>query len=78
MNFLVIILHIRYQLIMFNDIIKSIESLNRRNQFENDRSMFNLEDIFRLMELEFQNVQNHIKGSDISTSKYFTEFIQNL
>ncbi|XP_060862398.1 uncharacterized protein LOC132939319 isoform X2 [Metopolophium dirhodum] len=42
-------------------------SSNRRNQFENDRNMINLEDIFRLMELEFQNVKNYNKGSDIST-----------
>jgi len=62
---------------MFNDIIKSIDSSNRRNQFENDRNMINLEDIFRLMELEFQNVINFNKGSDISTSKYFMELIQN-
>ncbi|KAL4121709.1 hypothetical protein QTP88_014170 [Uroleucon formosanum] len=42
------------------------DSFNRRNLFENDRNMFNLEDIFRLMELEFHNIQNHIEGSDIS------------
>lgn len=62
---------------MFNDIIKFIDSFNRRNLFENDRNMFNLEDIFRLMELEFHNIQNHIEGSDISISKYVKEFIQN-
>ncbi|XP_025199809.1 uncharacterized protein LOC112597803 [Melanaphis sacchari] len=42
------------------------DSFNRRNQFENDRNTFNLEDIFRLMELEFQNFQNHINESGIS------------
>jgi len=57
---------------MFNGIIKSIDSSNRRNQFENDRNMFNFEDMFRLVEFEFEN---HIKGLDISTSKYFMEFI---
>ncbi|XP_022167779.1 uncharacterized protein LOC111031946 [Myzus persicae] len=42
------------------------DSFNRRNQFENDRNVFNLEDIFRLMELEFQNFQNNMI-SDVST-----------
>uniref|UniRef100_A0A2S2NH38 Uncharacterized protein n=1 Tax=Schizaphis graminum TaxID=13262 RepID=A0A2S2NH38_SCHGA len=42
------------------------DSFNRRNHYDNDRNMFNLEDIFRLMELEFQNLQNHINESEIS------------
>jgi len=55
---------------MFNNIIKSIDSFNRINYFENDENMFNVEDIFKLMELEFQNLQNHIQESDIFASKY--------
>ncbi|KAL5242562.1 hypothetical protein ACI65C_009972 [Semiaphis heraclei] len=53
--------------ILNSEIDDFTDSFNRRNQFENDRNVFNLEDIFRLMELEFQNFQNHIKEPDIST-----------
>ncbi|XP_015372821.1 PREDICTED: uncharacterized protein LOC107168060 [Diuraphis noxia] len=43
------------------------DPFNRKNMFENDINVFNLEDVFRLMELEFENFQNHIKKPDIST-----------
>lgn len=68
-------LHIKYCLfVLNNNITKFIDSFNRRNHHDNDRNMFNIEDIFRLMELEFQNLQNHINESEISGSKYFTIF----
>lgn len=42
------------------------DPFNIRNQSEHDSYMFNFEDVFRLMELEFQNFQNQFKESDIS------------
>jgi len=60
-----------------NNILKYIDSFSKRNQFENDRNIFNFEDVFnnfddiiRNFEDTFQNFQNQFNQSNISASKY--------